>query len=345
MAIEAGTASVVAESWTRCRDAGLCPESCDLRRLPPEEAARRLAAGGPLLRAAALHARRLSRALGDSPHAVCVSDREGLLVCVSATWGGEIGMEDGCDWSEPARGTNAVGTAIVADREIVCAGADHFARALHEVDGVAAPLHGSDGRVAGALAVVGPRPSATPDRLALVALAAREIERAPEQFLPTLAAGLRDRLATLLLYLRGGMPEAALGAGRKLTSLLARLSESRERGEETGDAATLLRTLAERARPEAMKRGVMFEIAAAEGISIPAKAGLALESILESAVRATGPGAIRVEAGREGQGLRISIRAPGGVYSFDFGYQLALHEIEAHGGEVRVRPGLVEILI
>jgi signal transduction histidine kinase len=165
---------VVLESWTRCRDARVDPrpERQTFRRVSPEDLERRLKANGELLEIARPHAEWLTALLGQVPHVVSVVDRDGVVLASTGTAPAPreaCGRLPGYDWSEVAMGTNGAGTALAADQPVAIVGPRHFCQVWHDATCVAAPIHGPDGGVIGALDLTTSVADGSPERLAVVA--------------------------------------------------------------------------------------------------------------------------------------------------------------------------------
>ncbi|MBP6633969.1 MAG: sigma-54-dependent Fis family transcriptional regulator [Kofleriaceae bacterium] len=148
----------VVERWQRARGLGASAEGA-----APEEHLLR----GDALRAHADRASALTRAaeatlteasglLASRGYLLLLADADGVVVHTSG--GGDFADEarrvrliDGACWSEAARGTNAIGTALAEACPTVVTGGAHYGRAFHNLVCYAAPVCGPDGRVLGVL--------------------------------------------------------------------------------------------------------------------------------------------------------------------------------------------------
>jgi transcriptional regulator of acetoin/glycerol metabolism len=88
----------------------------------------------------------------------------------------QVALSPGVNWSEPNKGTNAVGTALFTEAPTLVHGDEHFLRAHRFLTCSAAPIFDHAGRVMGVLDVSGDQRSYHPHTLALVDLSARMIE-------------------------------------------------------------------------------------------------------------------------------------------------------------------------
>ena len=68
----------------------------------------------------------------------------------------QVALRPGADWSEPAKGTNAIGTALVAEAPVLVHADEHYLHANHFLTCSAAPILDPRGQVLGVLGVIGP---------------------------------------------------------------------------------------------------------------------------------------------------------------------------------------------
>ncbi|WP_367615093.1 sigma-54-dependent Fis family transcriptional regulator [Rhodoplanes serenus] len=87
-----------------------------------------------------------------------------------------VDLRPGVSWSETATGTNAIGTALVERRPVAVHGREHWFDHHRILACAAAPLVDPRGRLAGVLDLSGPATDRHRHALALVRLAARQIE-------------------------------------------------------------------------------------------------------------------------------------------------------------------------
>jgi len=173
----------LATCWQRARTLGAPRDGA-----PPEEGLLR----GEALRLHASHLE-LVEAIGDSildRATARVSDRDFLLlladpdgVVVRTSGGGEfaetadqVRLIAGANWSEAARGTNAIGTAATANRVTEVHGHAHFGRSYHDLVCYAAPVRGIDGLPIAVLDATSRLDRADPDIGRTIVRAARALE-------------------------------------------------------------------------------------------------------------------------------------------------------------------------
>lgn len=88
----------------------------------------------------------------------------------------QVALAPGANWSEAAKGTNAVGTALVEERPVLVHADEHFLHVNHFLTCSAAPILDPRGNILGVLDVSGDHRSYHPHTMALVTMSARMIE-------------------------------------------------------------------------------------------------------------------------------------------------------------------------
>lgn len=169
----------IVASWNRCSH--LSPgDAPDFRRVDEAELHARLARGKPLLDAAAPRLAWLLRQLPGNTNVAYVTDADGIVL---ASDGNPEQLRlfrllPGYDWSEARMGTNGAGTCLAVGRPMIVAGREHLLTAFQDCTCTAAPIHGPDGRLAGALDVSSSVADARAHRIGVVTEVALEIEGA-----------------------------------------------------------------------------------------------------------------------------------------------------------------------
>jgi signal transduction histidine kinase len=166
----------------------------------------------PLEAAAPLIRRWLGRVADESEHLIVVSDAEGLLLWLDgdartrSAAADAMNFVEGTLWNEAGVGTNAIGTALVADYPVQVHAAEHFSEVVHGWTCSAAPVHDpEDGRLLGVIDLTGLMTKAHPDSLGVALAAARAVE-----------ADLRGRAQVRDAQLRIRYLERMASAGGKL---------------------------------------------------------------------------------------------------------------------------------
>ena len=169
-------------SWRRCAQAGF-----DLERptapvaITAEEAAERWRSHPLSLAEPVLH-ELLADVHSDDDQVVLACDADGALLWLDGEpavldAAHEIHLEPGAIWSEPAAGTNAMGTALAVEHPIQIFSAEHLAEPVHGWTCSAAPVHDPrTGELLGVIDLSGEVATAHPHSLALVTAAARVVE-------------------------------------------------------------------------------------------------------------------------------------------------------------------------
>ena len=88
----------------------------------------------------------------------------------------KVALSPGVNWSEPSKGTNAIGTALFNEAPTLVHADDHYLHANHFLTCSAAPILDPRGNLLGVLDVTGDQRSYHPHTMALVTMSARLIE-------------------------------------------------------------------------------------------------------------------------------------------------------------------------
>lgn len=170
---------VIGDSWQRLLASGVEPSDTPVVETGGLEALRR--ASG------------LMEVLDEISHGLesLVADGENILVVADATgrvlWrsgspavlsnADRLGFVEGAHWGEGAVGTNAIGTALAAQRAVQVFSAEHFLRSHHSWTCAGAPIRDPrTGQVLGVVDVSGPAATVHPTTIALVDAVARLAE-------------------------------------------------------------------------------------------------------------------------------------------------------------------------
>ncbi len=170
----------IVNSWSRC----LTSEVDSEKKQAPycRDIAERRAANEKLLTAADSIASYLASEFAETGYVIFLADAEGNLLRTVGDLGNKRefskhGIEEGCDLSEPAFGTNAVGTAIVDRRPMQLLSAEHFCEGASWFVCNAAPIYiPGEHEVAGVIDLSACYKCARPQALDVVMHAALEIE-------------------------------------------------------------------------------------------------------------------------------------------------------------------------
>jgi len=174
---------VVRTSWSRClNNYALDPQ--EVRRPISVEAgdlqARRDRLG-VLLGIARIEMEALSKLIKHSEYSIMLTDRDGVILShvgdpgFSAT-ARRSGFREGVMWSEREMGTNGMGTCLTTGRSVVIHRADHFLAQNTALTCCAAPIFDMRGELLAALDISGASSNPQSHTLALVEMAAQNVE-------------------------------------------------------------------------------------------------------------------------------------------------------------------------
>lgn len=232
---------------------------------------------------------RATARVADHDFLLLLADADGVVVNTRGGGGFEsrarsLRLIEGASWSERDRGTNAIGTAAIANRAVAVHGHAHFGASYRDLVCYAAPIRGIDGT-----------PIAVLDATAHLASADDSVRR-----VITGAATALEELLRLQAY---------AAAGVSISRVLGRSVERMR------DPALLVESPGRvvRANPAA---GAVFR-ADLTGVDSMAKVGLSWAQLVAEALAPT-PGGMPIELGREADRrayrLRVEpIAAPGGA--------------------------------
>jgi sigma-54 dependent transcriptional regulator, acetoin dehydrogenase operon transcriptional activator AcoR len=174
---------IVRTSWTRCLNHyALDPQQTRrpnaVERGDLQERRERL---GVLLAIARIEMEALGKLIKHSEYSIMLTDRDGVILSYlgdpgfSAT-ARRSGFREGVVWSEREMGTNGMGTALAARRPVVIHRADHFLAQNTQLTCSAAPIFDMRGDLLAAIDISGASTAHQSHTLALVELAAQNVE-------------------------------------------------------------------------------------------------------------------------------------------------------------------------
>lgn len=166
-------------SWERCKDSGLTPRDLPrINKVPDLEFNDIIKQNQPLIDFALPYMKEIKSVIPPQNSVVLLSSKD----CVVLHRLGEIpelvelGIEKRHILSEYNMGTNCIGTCIAIHKPIAVFGSQHFLLAFKGWAGVAAPIHGMDGRILGALGIYMREEDISYETLGLAILAVKGIE-------------------------------------------------------------------------------------------------------------------------------------------------------------------------
>jgi sigma-54 dependent transcriptional regulator, acetoin dehydrogenase operon transcriptional activator AcoR len=171
----------IASSWQRCQNLNVDPLSSGTSEIDHYELKERLHQYQHLVKVARPVMERLYELIKGTGFQIVLSDETGYLLdaigdvdIMSRTQA--VQLCPGGNWSEPLKGTNAIGTAIFERKPVQVFAAEHYCQANHFLVCSAAPIFSAEGRMAGVLDLSGDYHASNAHTLGMVAAAAGAIE-------------------------------------------------------------------------------------------------------------------------------------------------------------------------
>jgi len=173
----------VRDSWLRClHNYSLDPQKPKKASVVERsELQARRDRHGLLLSIARIEMLGLRKRLQQTDLGIMLTDQDGVILHYIgepgfATTARRSGMREGAIWSERELGTNGMGTCIVEQRSVIIHQNEHFLAQNTELTCSAAPIFDHEGRIVAALDISGCTTGAQMYTLALVEIAAQNIE-------------------------------------------------------------------------------------------------------------------------------------------------------------------------
>lgn len=177
--------SLIGDSWQRCAHSGIDASQGEAPMTEEREAQNELRQNSADLLAAAQRSFASLGSLLEGTGAMLVlADHEGVLIDAigdkrTLTDGMDIHLGVGGKWTEDVVGTNGIGTALFTGEPVFVHAAEHFCAGIKGWTCAGAPIRDPlDGRIVGVIDLSGHPGIFRPHNTALVAAAAREIEKA-----------------------------------------------------------------------------------------------------------------------------------------------------------------------
>jgi transcriptional regulator of acetoin/glycerol metabolism len=180
---EAPITEVVRTSWARCiNNYALDPQEVrrpnSVERSDLQARRERL---GVLLSIARIEMEALGRLIKHSEYSIMLTDRDGVILTYLGDTGFSAtarrsGFREGVMWSEREMGTNGMGTCLTARRPVIIHRTDHFLAQNTALTCSAAPIFDMRGELLAALDISGASSNPQSHTLALVELAAQNVE-------------------------------------------------------------------------------------------------------------------------------------------------------------------------
>jgi transcriptional regulator of acetoin/glycerol metabolism len=176
-------AEIVRSSWTRCIN-NYALDARQTKRptfVEPADLQTRRERLGAVLRIARIEMEGLAKLMEHSEYSIMLTDRDGVILsyvgdpAFSAT-ARSCGFREGVVWSEREMGTNGMGTCLTTQRPIVIHRNEHFLEQNSLLTCAAAPIFDMRGELLAALDISGATSNTQTHTLALVDMAAQNVE-------------------------------------------------------------------------------------------------------------------------------------------------------------------------
>lgn len=172
----------VANSWQRCRNYKVNPYGADIHVVNSHELRERLHQYHHLVKIARSSMENLYGFVRGSGFEIVLSDPHGYLLEVIGdrdilTKASKVQLCPGGNWHESAKGTNAIGTAIMEKQPVQILAWEHFCRQNHFLTCSAAPIFDPEGEMVGVLNISGDFRYANAHTLGMVVAAVNAIEK------------------------------------------------------------------------------------------------------------------------------------------------------------------------
>src|SRR6204780_1356960 len=174
---------VVRTSWSRCLnyyalDPHEVKRPSSVERADLHDRRERLAV---LLSIARIEMEALGKLIKHSEYSIMLTDRDGVILSYLGDTGfsataRRCGFREGVMWSEREMGTNGMGTCLMTQRSVVIHRTDHFLAQNTQLTCSAAPIFDMRGQLLAALDISGASSNTQTHTLALVDLAAQNVE-------------------------------------------------------------------------------------------------------------------------------------------------------------------------
>lgn len=158
--LTADTRTEIAESWIRCREAGVDPLHGRGEQVSSEELFIRLSERKQLIAVARPVMDSVFQIIKSTVYGIVLTDQDGVILETVHNEDIEpecakVNFFQGARWDERSVGTNAVGTALATGQPIQVLGGEHYCTSHHPWTCSAAPIRDSRGSIIGCLDLSG----------------------------------------------------------------------------------------------------------------------------------------------------------------------------------------------
>ena len=171
----------IAESWRKCKAAGVNPSGGEGRHIDELVLASARAENKLFLDTALPIMREMYELISETQFLIVLTDRAGYLLEIMGhpamiSRCNDMRFVPGAMWSNLEVGTNAISVALDYDIPIQMVGPEHYCTSHHTWTCSAAPIHGPSGEIVGCINLSGDRRDVNLHTLALIKEAASNIE-------------------------------------------------------------------------------------------------------------------------------------------------------------------------
>lgn len=151
---------VVAQSWARCREAGVSfREGKGKIILEKKELSQLIDRNKRFIEISRPIMLTLYESVQEPGCAVLLTDRDGFLLCNIGSVGymdvvNNLNFIPGTSWSEMYMGTNAIGTSLLSGYSLQISGAEHYCSVFHNITCSASPIRNPEGLIIGCMGII-----------------------------------------------------------------------------------------------------------------------------------------------------------------------------------------------
>ncbi len=171
----------VAHSWQRCRNLKVDPYGQSTGEIKGNELKEKLQSSQHLIKIARPFIHNLYGFVKGTGYQIVLADSNGYVLEVIGDPEivkkmRQVQLCPGGEWSEPHKGTNAIGTAIVEKKPLQIFAREHFCQPHHFLASAASPIFDPEGAMVGVLDITGDYKSFNANTLSIVVAAVSAIE-------------------------------------------------------------------------------------------------------------------------------------------------------------------------
>ena len=171
---------IILEAWGRCKNYNINPELMNYKFLSKSEIEQKKNASSNLINAAEPYINYFSSSLGDMPHIIILSDKDGWIVDIKGNcekFGGkQKGFCIGASCLEECVGNNGFGTSLKLGKPVFIYGIEHYSFSYKSFCCIGTPIKLND-KIVGALGMGIPTQFAHPSNMVFMVACGSSIEQ------------------------------------------------------------------------------------------------------------------------------------------------------------------------